>query len=212
MKPGVPPSPSRYREEMVLRGMMTRPSGSHRDHVVEASIELANFLAPGYSGGYQYAPPTDFAERAKRGSDAFADVNGRWPPFEASEAVELTELAIALHQIFLNLAAQEVGSAVPLINELLRAYPAAPHVSTSPPWSLHYHDHSLPPVAAWQVGCAAALGSFVSSGAWQYIGRCEAERCDRVFIDDTKNRSRRFCTKRCQNRDKVRAFRLRATL
>jgi predicted RNA-binding Zn ribbon-like protein len=33
-----------------------------------------------------------------------------------------------------------------------------------------------------------------------------------VFIDDTKNRSRRFCTKRCQNRDKVRAFRLRAAL
>jgi predicted RNA-binding Zn ribbon-like protein len=197
---------------MVLRGMMTRPSGSHRDHVVEASIELVNLLAPGYSGGYAYAPPADVDELARLGNDAFAQFNGSWPPFEAREGTELTELATALHQVFLNLAEQDVGSAVPLINELLRAYPASPHVSTSPPWSLHYHDHSLPAVPAWQIACAAALGSFVSSGAWQYIGRCEAERCDRVFIDDTKNRSRRFCTKRCQNRDKVRAFRLRAAL
>jgi hypothetical protein len=197
---------------MVLQGMMTRPSGSHRDHVVEASIDLANLLGPGFSGGYPYAPPADLAERAQRGNEIFSRFEGRWAPFEAAESIALTTLATSLHDIFLLLAKQDVGAAVPLINELLREFPASPHISTSPPWSLHYHDHSLPAVPAWQIGCAAALGSFISSGAWQYIGRCDAERCDRVFMDDTKNRSRRFCTKRCQNRDKVRAFRLRATL
>jgi hypothetical protein len=195
---------------MVLRGMMTRPSGSHRDQVVEASIELVNMLAPGYSGGYPFAPPPESAERAEIGNQIFSRFGEHWTAFGPGDGPQLGELAAALHPVYVNLAARDVAAAVPLVNDLLRAFPASPHISTSPPWSLHYHDHALPPVAAWQVGCAAALGSFISSGAWQYIGRCEAVKCDRVFIDDTKNRSRRFCTQRCQNRDKVRAYRLRA--
>ncbi|MDQ1576475.1 MAG: hypothetical protein QOH55_1625 [Microbacteriaceae bacterium] len=190
--------------------MMTRPSGSHRDHIVEAAVELANLVAPGFSGGYPYDPPPDLAERARQANEVFSQFEDQWARFEAADGEELVRLGTSLHQVLLFLAAQDVGAAVPMINDLLRAFPASPHVSASPPWSLHYQDHSLAAVPAWQIGCSAALASFISSGAWAYIGRCEAERCDRVFIDETRNRSRRFCTPRCQNRDKVRAFRLRA--
>ncbi|HEY0259887.1 MAG TPA: CGNR zinc finger domain-containing protein, partial [Lacisediminihabitans sp.] len=167
---------------------------------------------PGFSGGYAYVAPADREEWARAGNRIFSRFEDHWMPFEAVDTEDLGRLCGSLHTIFLLLADQDVAAAVPLINDLLAAFPASPHISTAAPWSLHYHDHSLPPVAAWQIGCAAALGSFISSGAWQYIGRCEAERCDRVFIDDTKNRSRRFCSQRCQNRAKVRAYRLRAVL
>jgi predicted RNA-binding Zn ribbon-like protein len=197
---------------MVLRGMMTRPSGSHRDHVVEASIDLANALGPGYSGGYSYVATADPAECIRLGNQIFSRFDGQWEQFQPAESSQLARLAASLHDIILLLAERDVASAVPLINALLSEFPSTPHVSTTPPWSLHYHDHSLPGASAWQIGCAAALGSFISSGAWQYLGRCEAERCDRVFIDDTRNRSRRFCSTRCQNREKVRSFRLRAAV
>ena len=180
--------------------------------MVEASIDLANALGPGYSGGYPIVPTPDAAECARLGNQMFSRFEEHSELFRPEEAPQLARLARALHDIFLLLAEQEVGSAVPLINALLREFPAAPHVSTSPPWSLHYHDHSLPAASAWQVGCAAALGSFISSGAWQYIGHCEAERCDRVFMDATRNQSKRFCSTRCQNRAKVRSFRLRAAM
>lgn len=188
---------------------MTRPSGSHRDRIVVASVDLANFLSTGHSGGYTYMPPSDPEECARRANEIFAQFHDHWPQFGSGDHLGLVRLAEALHDVFLCVAAHDVGGAVPLVNALLREYPASLHLSMSPPWSLHYHDHSMPPVKGWQVGCAAALGSFISSGAWQYIGRCEAVHCDRIFLDDTKNSSRLFCTKRCQNREKVRAFRLR---
>jgi hypothetical protein len=194
---------------MALPGMRSRPSGSHRDQVVQAAVELANELGPGYAGGLPYEPTPDPAERAAIGNRVFARFHESSVPFEPEESEHIGRLAAALHDVFLLFAAGEVAETVPMINALLREFPAAPHISAEPPWSLHYHDDALPAAPGWQIGCAAALGSFVSSGAWRYIGECEAERCDRVFLDDTRNRSKRFCSTRCQNREKVRSFRLR---
>jgi hypothetical protein len=194
---------------MALTGMMTRPSGSYRDQLVAASIDLANVLSSGYSGGYRHTPPSDREECAGVANEIFARFHEQSPRFGAADHAGLIRLAEGLQGVFLHLADGDVAGAVPIVNVLLQEFPTSPHLSSSAPWSFHYHDHSMPPVAGWQVGCAAALGSFISSAAWQYIGRCGATSCDRVFLDDTKNGSRRFCTPRCQNRAKVRAFRLR---
>jgi predicted RNA-binding Zn ribbon-like protein len=190
--------------------MMTRPSGSHRDQVVQAAIALANELGPGYSGGYPYLPADDPADRVSVAERVFSAFHDSSVAFAPEEGAHIARLAASLHEVFLLFAEREVAAAVPIINGLLREFPASPHVSTEPPYSLHYHDGSLAAAPGWQIGCASALGSFVSSGAWQYIGVCQAERCDRVFLDDTRNRSKRFCSTRCQNREKVRTFRLRA--
>lgn len=194
---------------MALRGMTTRPSGSHRDQVVQAAIALANELGPGYSGGYGYLPADDGAARAAVANGAFSAFHDSGVRFVPEESAHIARLAASLHEIFLLFARAEPSAAVPIINDLLREFPASPHVSSERPYSLHYHDGSLPAAPGWQIGCAAALGSFLSSGAWRYIGECQAERCDRVFLDDTRNRSKRFCSTRCQNREKVRSFRLR---
>lgn len=41
------------------------------------------------------------------------------------------------------------------------------------------------------------------------LGVCTAERCDRVYVDTSKNGTRRFCSTACQNRVKAAAFRAR---
>jgi predicted RNA-binding Zn ribbon-like protein len=41
------------------------------------------------------------------------------------------------------------------------------------------------------------------------LGVCSAERCDRVYVDTSRNSRRRFCSTACQNRVKAAAFRAR---
>lgn len=197
---------------MVLKGMMTRPSGSHRDQLVLAAIALTNRLAPGFSGGVPYAPPSDPVEAVAVANELCDRFYRKQVAFVPEEAARLTALAGRLHDVFVDLAEDDLATAAPKINALLAEYPARLHLSSEPPWSLHYQDHGASAVEGWQVGCCAALASWVSSGATQYISRCGAERCDRIFFDDTRSGTRRFCSPRCQNRDKVRAFRLRQAI
>jgi predicted RNA-binding Zn ribbon-like protein len=44
------------------------------------------------------------------------------------------------------------------------------------------------------------------------LGTCDSDDCDRVFLDESKNGSRRFCSTTCQNRVKPAAFRRRQGL
>ncbi len=41
------------------------------------------------------------------------------------------------------------------------------------------------------------------------LGVCTAARCDRVYVDLSRNGTRRFCSTACQNRNKAAAFRAR---
>ena len=78
------------------------------------------------------------------------------------------------------------------------------------PWHLHFHgaDDSL--VSGWTAGCATGLAIVLGSD-WQHgrIGVCGAGRCDRVYVDSSRNGTRRFCSTACQNRVKAAAFRAR---
>jgi predicted RNA-binding Zn ribbon-like protein len=186
-----------------------RPGGSHRDLVVAAAIRLVNELAPGAARGHAFFPEPGPAESAAVANRIFAEFADHRSVFEPSEHQTLLDLVRSLHAVFLALASARLDEAVPLLNDMMNEHPVVLHLSDGPPWNLHYQDHSLPAAAGWRTGCAASLASFVSSGAWEYLGVCEARQCDRVFLDDTRNRSRRYCTTRCQNRAKVAAFRTR---
>ena len=62
----------------------------------------------------------------------------------------------------------------------------------------------------WGAGCATGLAVVVDSQATGRLGVCRAEGCDRVYVDVSRNASRRFCSESCLNRTKVAAFRARA--
>jgi predicted RNA-binding Zn ribbon-like protein len=77
------------------------------------------------------------------------------------------------------------------------------------------HDSGLQWVASaddalerilWEIGRAA--GRLILSPRLSKIRACAASDCGWWFVDDTKNRSRRWCDmKLCGNREKVRRFR-----
>lgn len=76
-----------------------------------------------------------------------------------------------------------------------------------------WHLHGLPPGApladSIAVDAAMALADLVRIDDIERCRRCADSRCDRMFVDLSRNRSRRFCSTTCQSRTNVAAFRAR---
>ena len=100
-----------------------------------------------------------------------------------------------------------------LINELLRASGARPWLTDHGGgwgWHLHVtgHDAALQHRIAAQAGFAFA--DVVRLGEADRLRCCEAPDCQAVFVDLSRNRSRRYCdTGNCGNRQHVAAYRER---
>jgi predicted RNA-binding Zn ribbon-like protein len=120
-------------------------------------------------------------------------------------------LARQLRSVFADLKSRDVDAAAATLNELLAAHPAHPHLAKERGvWHLHHHPHDAPLVPMWTAICAAGLAEMIGDGEAQRLGTCERVDCGRVFVDVSKNASRRFCSLTCQNRVKVATFRERA--
>jgi predicted RNA-binding Zn ribbon-like protein len=78
---------------------------------------------------------------------------------------------------------------------------------------LEWHLHGLPPGApladALAIDAAMALADLVRVDDLERCSRCADDRCERMFVDLSRNRSRRFCSTTCQSRTNVAAFRRR---
>jgi predicted RNA-binding Zn ribbon-like protein len=61
----------------------------------------------------------------------------------------------------------------------------------------------------WTSITAEAVARLIGAGEQARLGICTADGCDRVFVDASRNGSRRFCSTTCQNRVKTAAFRRR---
>jgi predicted RNA-binding Zn ribbon-like protein len=175
---------------------------SYTDRVVGVAAALVNALTPGEHGGRPVDVDPD------RRPERCAAVLGR--PVGEAEAAELAKLADRLRPVFL---AAEDGAAdrvAELVNALLADYRSAPQLSRhdGEPWHLHFTSASAG--TEWGAGCATGLAVVVDSQATGRLGVCRAEGCDRVYVDVSRNASRRFCSESCLNRTKVAAFRARA--
>jgi predicted RNA-binding Zn ribbon-like protein len=100
-----------------------------------------------------------------------------------------------------------------LVNELLGDSGARPRlVDHGGGWGWHLHvtghDAALRDRVAAQAGFA--LADLVRLGEADRLRHCEAPDCAAVFVDLSKNRSRRYCdTGNCGNRQHVAAYRER---
>jgi predicted RNA-binding Zn ribbon-like protein len=100
-----------------------------------------------------------------------------------------------------------------LINGLLRDSGARPWLTDHGGgwgWHLHVtsHEAAIEHRIAAQTGFAFA--DLVRMRETSRLRRCEAPDCDAVFVDLSKNRSRRYCdTGNCGNRQHVAAYRER---
>jgi predicted RNA-binding Zn ribbon-like protein len=114
-----------------------------------------------------------------------------------------------LREIF---TAPSTEAAAGLVNTLVAAVNATPRLTDHDGhgWHMHY----FAPHAALADHLAAelgmALGLILMAGERERLRRCEAPDCARVFVDLSRNRSRRYCDSRtCGNRMHVAAYRAR---
>lgn len=183
---------------------------SHLDAVVTVAVRLVNALTPGEAHGRAYLPP-DGAALADLATEAIRFARPGTRDVTPDEAAELGDFAWALRLAIADVAAGRLDQAAGQVNSLLAATGARPMLDKhdDEPWHLHFHGASDSLTTGWMAGCATGLAVVLGSDLYGRLGVCTAERCDRVYVDTSKNGTRRFCSTACQNRVKAAAFRAR---
>ena len=183
---------------------------SHLDIVVTVAVSLVNQLTPGQDRGHPYPALVGDALAA---AAAAALRSGRPATREVSprEADQLRDIAADLRVVFTAVTDGDVDTAAHQVNRLLADTGAHPWLDRhdGEPWHLHFRGAQDSLVTGWAAGCATGLAVVLGSDLHGRIGVCTAPRCDRVYVDASRNGTRRFCSTTCQNRVKTAAFRAR---
>ena len=183
---------------------------SHTDTVVRMAVALVNLLTPGEDRSRAYAPPAG-AELAARLNALFKSAGSR-TVVTSAEAEAFAPAAADLRAVFAAVAAGDLDGAAHRVNDMLAATGAHPVLKRhdGEPWHLHFHSADEgSPVKSWAAGCATGLAIVLGGELYDRLGVCTAPHCDRVYVDTSRNGSRRFCSTACQNRVKAAAFRER---
>jgi predicted RNA-binding Zn ribbon-like protein len=182
------------------------------DAVVIVAAQLVNALSAGEAHGRPFQPPA--------GEDLLAAVTAalragqpQTREVTAAEAAEFGEVAESLRAVFDATAMGDAELAAHLVNEMLTATGARPMLYShdGEPWHLHFHGRDSSLVTGWAAGCASGLAVVLGSNLLGRLGVCTAPRCDRVYVDTSRNGTRRFCSTSCQNRVKAAAFRAKGS-
>ncbi|MGY1856629.1 CGNR zinc finger domain-containing protein [Modestobacter sp. SYSU DS0290] len=74
---------------------------------------------------------------------------------------------------------------------------------------LHYARPDAGAVEQLTTTVAMGLSQVVVQHGWRRLGVCSAEGCDDVYVDTSRNASRRYCSNTCASRSTVAAYRAR---
>jgi predicted RNA-binding Zn ribbon-like protein len=105
----------------------------------------------------------------------------------------------------------ERDDAVAMVNQMLREADALPQLVRHDVWDWHLHavpgDASL--ATRVMVETAMAMVDVVRADELSRLGVCADADCEGVVLDLSRNRSKRFCSTTCGNRNAVAAYRAR---
>jgi predicted RNA-binding Zn ribbon-like protein len=178
------------------------------DAVVTVAVQLVNALTPGEARGRPYQPPggAGLPDAVTASLRAAQPDN---PEVSPREAAGFRAVAEAIRAVFDAVAAGRTDEAARLVNEMLARSEARPRLDRhdGEPWHLHFHGAEDSLVTGWAAGCATGLAIVLGSDQQGRLGVCAAPRCDRVYVDISRNATRRFCSTACQNRVKAAVFR-----
>jgi predicted RNA-binding Zn ribbon-like protein len=101
--------------------------------------------------------------------------------------------------------------AVEIVNEMLSDAQAVPQLVRHGQWDWHVHavDPGSPLPSRLCVETAMAMIDVIRTDEMSRLGVCADDDCDGVVLDLSRNRSRRFCSTTCGNRNAVAAYRAR---
>ena len=101
--------------------------------------------------------------------------------------------------------------AVDLVNELLAEAQALPQLVRHDrfDWHVHAVDPQAPLATRITVESAMAMIDVIRTDEMSRLSLCSDDDCDGIVLDLSRNRSRRFCSTACGNRNAVAAYRAR---
>ena len=105
----------------------------------------------------------------------------------------------------------ERDDAVAIVNEMLATAKALPQLVRHDDydWHLHAVDYNQPLVTRIVVETAMAMIDVIRADEMSRLDVCADDDCEGVVLDLSRNRSRRFCSTTCGNRNAVAAYRAR---
>lgn len=178
--------------------------GNPRDSGADLAVAIANtwdtFEAP-YERLGTLADLRRFLERVGRPEAARVA--------RKRDLVEVRQLRARLRRVFV---AQNVSEAARLLNALAEEAVAVPRLEdVGGTWKLRFGPTERSVSAHLGATAAAALIDIVRAHGLTRFGTCSGPPCTGVFVDATKNRSRRYCCHWCADREAQRRHRARAT-
>jgi len=102
-------------------------------------------------------------------------------------------------------------AAVEAVNRMLREARALPYLTRhdGSDWHIHATDPDAPLAERIRVEAALALIDVIRMNETSRLRVCDAADCTGIFLDLSRNGSKRFCSVRCGNRVNMIAFRAR---
>ncbi len=169
---------------------------TYASNAVELAIDLANVDRAGdaWAADFLVAHDEWFSPGSARDLDAG----------EARDAAATADLvrAVAL--------AESQAEVLDRINALLsRANPQPYATDHDGELHLHYAAAEAPVLEQLTTTVAMGLSQVVAQHGWQRLGVCSAEGCEDVYVDTSRNASRRYCSNTCASRSTVAAYRAR---
>ena len=123
---------------------------------------------------------------------------------ETGQAAETAELVRAVA------VAESQPDVLSRLNELLALARPRPYATDHDgELHLHYARPDAPVLEQLTTTVAMGLAQVVVQHGWQRLGICSAEGCDDVYVDTSRNASRRYCSNTCASRSTVAAYRAR---
>ncbi|MGN6612973.1 MAG: CGNR zinc finger domain-containing protein [Angustibacter sp.] len=184
---------------------------SHLLTLLDVAAGLVNLHSGRSEQGRERSPVDAAGARAATAALLRRD-DGRLPRVTVADAATLADHARQWRRVFDAVQDGDDAAAAVVLNRLLRDTGARPQLDPLPGggWHVHFHGRDDSLVVGWAAGCTTALALALGSDLAGRMRTCAAERCDAVFVDTSKNGSRRFCSTTCQNRTKTAAYRSRS--
>ncbi|CAA9339887.1 MAG: hypothetical protein AVDCRST_MAG29-1576 [uncultured Nocardioidaceae bacterium] len=116
-----------------------------------------------------------------------------------------------LRPVLRNLLTSKRDDAAGLVNAMLAEAGALPQLVRHEPfdWHLHAVSSDAPLVTRVTVEAAMAMVDIIRQDELSRLGVCADADCGGLVVDFSRNRSRRFCSTACGNRNAVAAYRAR---
>lgn len=155
------------------------------------------------------------SDAGHREIDTVADLDDFWDRFGYTGRHDRTEDELsqvrAIRPALRELLTADRDAAVDLVNDILRDHRALPrlvrHGDTD--WHLHAIADDAPLADRMMVETAMAMIDVIRDDEMSRLAVCDDEICDSLVIDLSRNRSRRYCSSYCTNRNAVAAYRAR---